>query len=155
MGAGFRSWQPQCPSGWPNSSSLLASFLSPLPPCWEAGGEALRALCPSDVSLFLSQPSTTLSNYYLQLKEFFIYTVSQTVYHAELTLDFFKCAIKKKSGHLYLQEHNSWGHDVNERRYPKIISKGPRNGIFLVQGLCTLEEESIMKQNQTKNLITS
>lgn len=93
---------------------------------------------PSFVSisrLSLSQPAFHYSEQLLFTTRIIIYTVSQTVYHAELTLGFFKCAIKKKSGHLYLQEHNSWGHDVNERRYPKIISKGPENGIFLVYAL--------------------
>lgn len=43
-------------------------------------GQALRTLCIPIGSVFLSQPSTTLSSYYLQLREFFIYTALETVY---------------------------------------------------------------------------
>lgn len=61
---------------------VLPDFWCPVPSPWSdgKGGERPSQLYVHLVSVFLSQLSTTLSNYYLQLKEFFIYIVLETVY---------------------------------------------------------------------------
>lgn len=99
MAAGFRSWQPSCSSEGPSSPSLWHPVSSSR--LAGKGGEGP----PGSVSiscLFFSAslPLLWATAIYSSKNSLFI-QCCRLFTRVELTLGFFKCAIKMKSGHLY------------------------------------------------------